>query len=60
MPKTVVTLHLQRPSTNVPWGFVIQGGRDQVGTLEGVWTLDNSNRITNSSGQDKQIIQLSK
>ena len=30
MPKEVIAIDLQRPSTNIPWGFVICGGRDQV------------------------------
>ena len=30
MPKNIVTIDLQRPSTNIPWGFVVCGGRDQV------------------------------
>ena len=30
MPKNVVTFDLHRPSPNIPWGFVVCGGRDQV------------------------------
>ena len=30
MPKSVLTVDLQRPSSNVPWGFLICGGRDQA------------------------------
>ena len=30
MPKEVIVIDVQRPSTNIPWGFVICGGRDQV------------------------------
>ena len=30
MPKNILAFDLQRPSTNVPWGFVICGGRDMV------------------------------
>ena len=30
MPKNIVEVQLQRPTTNIPWGFVVCGGRDQV------------------------------
>ena len=33
MPKSVLTFDLHRPSSNVPWGFLICGGRDQASTI---------------------------
>ena len=30
----ILVFDLQRPSTNVPWGITVVGGRDQVGFLE--------------------------
>jgi len=29
MPKNILTFDLQRPSTAVPWGITVCGGRDQ-------------------------------
>ena len=34
MPKEVIIIDVQRPSTNIPWGFVICGGRDQVSNFQ--------------------------
>ena len=30
----ILVFDLQRPSTNVPWGITVVGGRDQVNFLE--------------------------
>jgi len=45
MPKSVLTFDLQRPSSNVPWGFLICGGRDQGLTLK----VGNVKKLTPAS-----------
>ena len=34
MPKEIVHITVDRPNTNVPWGFVIIGGKDQSLTVK--------------------------
>merc|ERR1712038_1968730 len=34
MPKEIVHVTIDRPNTNVPWGFVIIGGKDQSLTVK--------------------------
>jgi len=34
MPKEIVNLTIDRPNSNVPWGFVITGGKDQSLTVK--------------------------
>jgi len=45
MPKNVLTFDLQRPSSGVPWGFVVCGGRDQGLTLK----IGNVKKLTPAS-----------
>jgi len=45
MPKNILAVDLQRPSTNVPWGFVICGGRDQGLTIK----VGNVKKLTPAS-----------
>jgi len=34
MPKEIVSVNIERPNTNVSWGFVIVGGKDQSLTIK--------------------------
>lgn len=34
MPKEIIHVTVERPSTNVPWGFVVIGGKDQSLTVK--------------------------
>ena len=34
MPKEIINMTLERKGKNEPWGFVIIGGKDQVGKLK--------------------------
>jgi len=34
MPKEIINITIDRPNTNVPWGFVITGGKDQSLTVK--------------------------
>merc|ERR1712214_178487 len=34
MPKEIINVTIERPNTNVPWGFVIIGGKDQSLTVK--------------------------
>jgi len=45
MPKNVLVFDLQRPTINMPWGFVVQGGRDQGLTFK----IGNVKRMTPAS-----------
>eukprot|EP00092_Neocalanus_flemingeri_P017388 GFUD01018808.1.p1 GENE.GFUD01018808.1~~GFUD01018808.1.p1 ORF type:complete len:228 (+),score=56.99 GFUD01018808.1:39-722(+) len=45
MTKDILVFDLQRPSTNIPWGFVMCGGRDQGLTFK----IGNVKRMTPAS-----------
>jgi len=45
MPKTVIVADLQRPSVGMPWGFVVQGGKDQGLTFK----IGNVKKMTPAS-----------
>ena len=34
MPKEIINVTIERPNTNVPWGFVVIGGKDQSLTVK--------------------------
>lgn len=34
MPKEILNIVIERPSVNVPWGFVMVGGKDQSLTVK--------------------------